>query len=329
MGGQLRLREGPLHRPGPLRQARPRPLHPRRVRGEEAGPVAVRPQRRRRDRGRGQARFDRRLDRAIDLHLQVGHVPFRKEARCPLGKEPDGHPRSRHRLHRPHADRQGLSRRVQRHPVADPRRPRIRAAVERVGRRSGRDRRRHHRRRAPAGRAGDDRPHRRLARRPAGHRPRHVDRPPVRLRPDGDRHRRQAGHRRPDGRLRRRRRRIDLDGADRRDAARRRPRARRDAQGRLHADDRHRRGGRQALRHQPRPPGRLCAPVAAAHRRRPGRRQVRRRDRPGHRDDDGQGQGDRRDLDEGGDDHQGRGQPRRDHARGPAEPAAGDGPGRR
>ena len=72
--------------------------------------------------------------------------------------------------------------------------------------------------------------------------------------------------------------------------------------------------------------GRLCAAVAAAHRRRPGRGQVRRRDRPGHRDDAGQGQGDRRDLEARGHDHQGRGQPRRYHAGRPAEPAAGDGP---
>ena len=84
-----------------------------------------------------------------------------------------------------------------------------------------------------------------------------------------------------------------------------------DAQRRLHADDQHRRGGRQALQRQPRAPGRICAPLAAAHRRRPGRRQVRRRDRPGHRQDGGQGQGDRRDLDAGGHARQGRGQPAR------------------
>ena len=54
---------------------------------------------------------------------------------------------------------------------------------------------------------------------------------------------------------------------------RRRPRATRDAQGRLHADDRHRRGGRQALRDRARPAGRICAAVAAAHRRRAGRGQ--------------------------------------------------------
>ena len=35
-GGQLRLREGPLPRPGPLGQARARPLHPRVRRGESA-----------------------------------------------------------------------------------------------------------------------------------------------------------------------------------------------------------------------------------------------------------------------------------------------------
>jgi acetyl-CoA C-acetyltransferase len=41
--------------------------------------------------------------------------------------------------------------------------------------------------------------------------------------------------------------------------------------------------------------GRICAAVAAAHRRRAGRGPVRRRDRAGHRDDGGEGQGDRRD----------------------------------
>ena len=103
----------------------------------------------RRDRGRGQARLDRRLDRH-DLHLKSAE-----------GSPIMSSPRSRHRLHRPHADRQGLSRRVQRHPLAHPRRPRDPRRGRARGRRSGRDRRRDHRRRAPAGRAGDDRPHRR------------------------------------------------------------------------------------------------------------------------------------------------------------------------
>ncbi len=69
----------------------------------------------------------------------------------------------------------------------------------------------------------------------------HVDRPPVRVGPDGDRDRRQAGHRRPHGRRRRRRRRKHQPGPDRRDAPRPRPRAAGHAQRRLHADDRHRR----------------------------------------------------------------------------------------
>jgi acetyl-CoA C-acetyltransferase len=46
------------------------------------------------------------------------------------------------------------------------------------------------------------------------HRRRHVDRPPVRLRPDGDRDGGQAGDRRPHGRLRRRRRREHQPRAD-------------------------------------------------------------------------------------------------------------------
>ena len=54
-------------------------------------------------------------------------------------------------------------------------------------------------------------------------------RPPVRVGPDGHRHRRQAGHRRPHGRVRRRRGRKHLDGPDPRDAARPRHGAARDA----------------------------------------------------------------------------------------------------
>ena len=56
------------------------------------------------------------------------------------------------------------------------------------------------------------------------------------------------------------------------DAPRARPGAAGDAQRRLHADDRHRRDRRQALRHQPRALRRICASLAAAHRRRAGRR---------------------------------------------------------
>ena len=175
-------------------------------------------------------------------------------------------PRRRDRFHRPHRHRQGLSRRVQRHALPDPRRaPDPRRDRAREGR-SGRGRRRDHGRRAPAGRADHDRPHRRASRRPSGDRRRHVDRPPVRVGPDGDRDRRQADHRRPDGRRRRRRRREHQPGPDRRDAPRPRPRAAQHAQRRLHADDRHRRSGRQALRHQPRALRRICAPLAAAHR---------------------------------------------------------------
>ena len=191
----------------------------------------------------------------------------------------------------------------------------IKAAVERARVDPGRDRRRDHGRGAPAGRPGDDRPHRGAARRPAGHRRRHVDRPPVRLGPDGDRHRGQADHRRPDGRVRRRRRRIDQPGADAGDAARLRSRAAGDAQERLHADDRHRRGGRQALRHR----RERQDEYALQSQQRTAAAQA-----AGRFDDEivpvtaNMAVKDKetgRDLDEGGHARQGRGQPPRHHAR--------------
>ncbi len=73
--------------------------------------------------------------------------------------------------------------------------------------------------------------------------------------------------------------------------------------------------------------GRICAAVAAAHRRRAGRRAFRRRDRPRDRDDGRQGQGNRRGLAKGGHALQGRGQSRRHDARGPGLAAAGARPG--
>ena len=88
---------GSASSPRSRRQAGPRPLHLDR-RGESARPTAS-PHRYRRDRGRGQARADRPVARP--------HVH--------LGEHPHVRPRRRHRLHRPHPDRPGLSRRVQRH----------------------------------------------------------------------------------------------------------------------------------------------------------------------------------------------------------------------
>ena len=55
--------------PGPLRQARPRPIQAALRRGEARQPVADHLPGHRRDRGRGEARFDRRLDR-LHVHLE-------------------------------------------------------------------------------------------------------------------------------------------------------------------------------------------------------------------------------------------------------------------
>ena len=90
------------------------------------------------------------------------------------------------------------------------------------------------------------RPHRRASRRLPGHRRRHDDRPPMRVGADGHRHRRQADHHRPHGRRRRRRRGKHQPGPDRRNAHRPGPALLTHAQGRLHADARHRRDGRRS-----------------------------------------------------------------------------------
>ena len=81
--------------------------------------------------------------------------------------------------------------------------------------------------------------------------------------------------------------------------------------------------GRQALRHFARALRRICLGIAAPHRRRAGGRPVRRGDRPRHRQDGGQGQGDRRGHDARRDDRQGRRQPPRNHAGRARRTAAG------
>ena len=126
-----------------------------------------------------------------------------------------------------------------------------------------------------------------LARGPAGHDRRHERRPPVLVRPDGDRDRGQArsscdgvddhGRRRP---------RVDQPGAERapEPAPRGRSVAAQDQARAVPADDRHRRDRGQALQDQPRGAGRVRAAEPAAHRRRAARGPLRRRDRADHDD---------------------------------------------
>ena len=254
-GRQLRPRPRALLVAGPSRQARPRATSCLTGRGESARPMAQTPSGHRRDRGRGQARADRRMDRPV-LHLGEFH----------------GYPRRRHRFHRPHAIGRAYRGAFNATPGADARRALARARDRARRDRSRRGRRCAVGRRAAAGRAGRQyRPPGRAARRLPGHRQRHDHRPPVLVGPDGDRHRRQAGHHRPHGCGRRRRAGIDQPGPDAGDARRRRSGADRDAQGRLHADAADRRDGRPALWHQPRRAGRICASdrSSAPPRRRP------------------------------------------------------------
>ena len=68
----------------------------------------------------------------------------------------------------------------------------------------------------------------------------------------------------------------------------------------------------------------LRALVAAAHRARPGRGTLRRRDRPDHRDDGRRRQGDERSLVQGSDAREGRRQPARHDGREPRSARAGD-----
>ena len=148
----------------------------------------------------------------------------------------------------------------------------------------------------------------------------------MRLGADGDRHRRQTGDHRQYGHRRRRRGGIDLARPDARDAPCARPRTGGDAQGHLHADARHRRGGGEALQYRARGTGYLCPPVATAHRRRTSRGQVRRRDHPRHRDDGGGRQGDQASQPPAGDACQGRGQPPGHDGGGACRAAARHGP---
>ena len=131
-------------------------------------------------------------------------------------KEDRPYARSRHRLHRPHPDRQGVPRRLEQYAVADARglRP---AACRRARRhRTGRSRGCRHGVRPPAGLAGDQ--HRSpggVARRHADHRAGHEHRPAVRLGPDGGGDRRQADRHRWHADRDRRRCRVDQPGAER------------------------------------------------------------------------------------------------------------------
>ena len=126
------------------------------------------------------------------------------------------HDRRRDRFHRPHPDRQGLSRRAQRHRRRDAARSRHRRSGRaRQGRSeggrgrgdgrghaAGRDRRQH-------------RPQGAAPRRPSGHRRRHHHRPAMRLGPAGDRACRALGDLRRRRDRGRRRRRVDQPGAER------------------------------------------------------------------------------------------------------------------
>ena len=200
----------------------------------------------------------------------------------------------------------------------------LKPAIERAGDRPGRDRRCRLGRGAHAGHAvRQHRPAGRASRRLPGHGVGHDHRPPMLVGPDGDRHRRQADHHRPDGRGRRRRAgSISLVQT---------PEMRIAPDPSLMAMHKHvympmlqtAETVAPTLRHQPRAAGRICAEKPAAHRRGAGRRPVRRRDRPRHHDDDGQGQGDRRGLAAGSDDRQGRGKSRRHDVGGPVGPQPG------
>ena len=91
---------------------------------------------------------------------------------------------------------------------------------------------------------------------------------------------------------------------------------------RLHADDRHRRGGGEALRHFARTPGRIFAGEPAPHRRRPAGRQVQRRAGADHDHDGRRRQGHRRNLLQGRDAVEGRRPASRNHGRRPRRPEA-------
>ena len=158
-----------------------------------------------------------------------------------------------------------------------------------------------------------------LTRGAADQRRRHVGRPAMRLRPDGDFDRRQGDHSGRHERHGRRRARVDLARAERQGQQLPQPGpvARRASQRRLHVDARDRRDRRRALQDFARGAGRVFPPVAAAHRRGPGRRAVRAGDRAARDRDESHRQGDRRRLRQGGDAEAGRGPARRHDARRP------------
>ena len=165
----------------------------------------------------------------------------------------------------------------------------------------------------------------RVARGLADQRRRHVGRPAMRLRADGDFDRRQADPRRRHAHHDRRRPRIHLAGPERshEPLSRHRSLAGRPSRRRLYVDARDRRNRRRALFGVARPPGRIRAAVAAAHRGGAGRRPVRQGNRAAAERDEGAGQGDRRRPRQGSDAEAGRGRPRRHDARRPVGPEDG------
>ena len=152
----------------------------------------------------------------------------------------------------------------------------------------------------------------------ADQRRRHVARPAMRLRPDGDRHRRQADHRRRHERHGRRRPRIDQPRAERphEPLPRRRSLAAGASRRHLHVDAGDGRDRRRALQNQPRGARRLFPAIAAARTAAgAGRRAVRSGDRAAVGEHESAGQGDRRRQRQGDHAQTGRGQPRRHDAR--------------
>ncbi len=91
----------------------------------------------------------------------------------------------------------------------------------------------------------------------------------------------------------------------------------------LYADDRHRRGRRQALQHLARAAGRIFAGEPAPGRGSPAGRQVQRRAGADHHQDGRRRQGHRRNLVQGGDAVEGRGAAPRNHRRRSRRPEAG------
>ena len=126
------------------------------------------------------------------------------------------HDRRSYRLHRPHPDRQGLSRRAQRHRGRDPARPCHRRSRRARKSRSERGRGRGDGRGAAAGlHRRQHRAQGAASRRPSRHRRRHHHRPAMRLRPAGDCAGRALGDLRRRRDRGRRRRRVDQPCSER------------------------------------------------------------------------------------------------------------------